>query len=195
MSYRIPSGFTLMPNEVPYWYGKMSWKANWLRILFGALFILIGIATTQIGLGILFLFLGILLLLAAYLRVVGSEYFVTSHRIYVKYGIIRRFVFEIKNEWITSTMVRQGFMERLLNYGDLIISTPGHYAGSVFIRGVSDPMHFRTIVEDILRKFRERQKIMEELNVLEREYRFGRIPREKYEELKKLYEEELKKWI
>ena len=182
MSYRIPSGFTLMPNEIPYWYGKMSWKANWLLIL-------LGIATIWIfGLGIIFL-------LIAFLRVVGSEYFVTSHRIYVKYGIIGRSVFEIRNEWITGVMVHQGFMGRLLNYGDLIISTPGQYAGSVVIVGVSDPMHFRTIVEDILRRFRERQKIMEELNALEREYRFGRIPREKYEELKKLYEEELKKWI
>ena len=140
---------------------------------------MLGIATILISV------LGILFLLIAFLRVAGSEYFVTSHRIYVKYGIIARSVFKIKNERITGTMIRQGFIGRVLNYGDLIISTPEQYAGSVLIRGVSDSMHFRTIVEDILRRFRGRQKIMEELNTLEREYRFGRIPKEKYEELKK----------
>jgi uncharacterized membrane protein YdbT with pleckstrin-like domain len=111
---------------------------------------------------------------------------------YTKYGIVGRRVFEIRNEWITGVMVRQGFISRILNYGDLVYSTPGQYAGSVAMIGVSDPMHVRTIVEDILRKFKEIRSVQEDLKALEKEYEFGRITREKYEELKKKYEEKLR---
>lgn len=179
MSMQIPSGFTLMKDERPYWYGRLSWKANWLLILLGLLTIWL------FGLGIIFFIL-------AFLRVKSSEYFVTSHRIYVKYGLISRRVFEIKNEWITNTMVRQGFIQRILNFGDIIISTPGQYAGSVLMKNVSDPMHIRTIVEDVLRRYKEIMAIQKELKSLEREYEYGRISKEKYEELKKKYEDKLR---
>ncbi|MFN3383588.1 MAG: PH domain-containing protein, partial [Archaeoglobaceae archaeon] len=118
--------------------------ANWFLILLGILTIWI------LGLGLVFFVL-------SFLRVKATEYFITSYRIYAKYGLIRRRVFEIKNEWITGVTVKQGFIPRILNYGDIIYSTPGQYAGSVMIAGISDPMHLRTIVEDVLRKFRERQ--------------------------------------
>jgi len=176
----IPSGFTLMEGERPYWYGRLSWKANWLLILLGLL-------------TIIFFGLGIIFFIIAFLRVKSTEYFITSHRMYTKYGLIGRRVFEIKNEWITSDIVRQGFVSRILNYGDLVFSTPGQYAGSVAMIGVSDPMHVRTIVEDVLRRFKEIKNIQEDLRALEKEYEFGRISKEKYEELKKNYEEKLKR--
>jgi len=179
---KIPSDFTLLADEVPYWYGKFSWKANWLLLLLGVLTIWL------YGLGVLFF-------IAAYLRVLKTEYFITSKRIYVKYGLIGRRVFEIKNEWITGIIVRQGLFGRILNYGDVVISTPGQYAGSVVMHGVSDPMNIRTITEDVLRKFRIRTRILEDLRTLEREFAFGKIDREKYERLKKMYEEDLKRYI
>jgi len=58
--------------------------------------------------------------------------------------------------------------------------------------GVSDPMHIRTVVEDVLRRFKEFKTIQEDLKMIEREYELGRLPREKYEELKKKYEEKLR---
>jgi uncharacterized membrane protein YdbT with pleckstrin-like domain len=167
-----------MENERPYWYDRLSWKANWLLILLGLLTI--------------WILIGIIFLIIAYLRVKSTEYFITSHRIYVKYGIIGRKVFEIKNEWITGVIVRQGFFQRILNYGDLIYSTPGQYAGSILMIGVSDPMHIRTIVEDALSKFKEIKTIQEDLKTIEKEYELGRLSREKYEELKKKYEEKLR---
>jgi len=180
MTVNIPSGFTLMEGERPYWYGRLSWKANLLLILLGLL-------------TIIFFGLGIIFFIIAFLRVKSTEYFITSHRMYTKYGLIGRRVFEIKNEWITSVIVRQGFVSRILNYGDLVFSTPGQYAGSVAMIGVSDPMHVRTIVEDVLRRFKEIKNIQEDLRALEKEYEFGRISKEKYEELKKNYEEKLKR--
>jgi len=179
MSVNIPSDFTLIEGERPYWYSRLSWKANWPLILLGVLTIWI------FGLGIIFFII-------AYLRVKATEYFITSHRMYVKYGLVGRRVFEIRNEWITGVIVRQGFVSRILNYGDIVYSTPGQYAGSVIMIGVSDPMHVRTIVEDILRKFKEIKSIEEDLRGLKKAYELGQISKEKYEELKKKYEEMLR---
>jgi uncharacterized membrane protein YdbT with pleckstrin-like domain len=144
------------------------------------------------GLGIIFIIIAIILLLRVYLAVRNSEYFISSHRVYVKYGAFSKTSHEIKNEWITSVAVHQGSLGRTLNYGDVAISVPGHL-GTVAMLGVSDPLRVKAILDDVLKRFKEAQKIQEELKTLEREYMYGRIPKERYEELKKKYEEELKK--
>lgn len=182
MGLKLPSGFTLVEGEVPYWYGRLSWRANWLLILLGVVTIWI------FGLGLLFFLL-------AYLRIKVTEYLITSHRIYAKYGLVARQASEVKLDWVTAVMTRQGFMGRLLNYGDVIFSVPGHYAGSVLFVGVHDPLHLREMVEDIRRKQKEAQKIEEKLRELEKEYEFGRIPEERYQELRRKYLEELKKYL
>jgi uncharacterized membrane protein YdbT with pleckstrin-like domain len=171
MTVKIPSGFTLMEGERPYWYGKPCWKAGWPLILLGLL-------TIWCGLGIIFFII-------AFLRVKNTEYLITSHRRRMKYGILSRRIIEIKNEWVTGSMIRQGFISKKLNYGDLVLSTPGRYAGFIAMFGVSDPIHVKTIAEDALRRFKEIMKIQEDLRELEKELELGRVPKEKYEELKK----------
>lgn len=189
----IPSGYTLMENERPYWHGRLSWKANFGYLFWGVVLLIAGIATAAIYVGIFLILIAIILFVVAAVRVRSTEYFVTSHRVFTKYGIGSRKVFEIKNDWITGAMVKQGFIARSLNYGDIIISTPGQYAGSVVMKGVSDPMHVRTIVEEALRKYKEMKEVEEDLRALEKEYEYGRIDKAKYEELKAKYEENLRK--
>jgi len=207
MSIKIPSNVVLVEGEKPYWYGRRSVKSVLGSIIIGLILLLfLGLPMLVIGvtiggfasfifviIAIILLLIAITLLLRAILAMVSSEYFVSSHRIFVKYGIISRRIFEIRNEWITSIGIKQGVLGRLLNYGDIIINVPGHYLGTVVMFGVSDPLHMKAIIDDVLRRFREAQKIQEELRILEREYTYGRIPKEKYEELRKKYEEELRK--
>ncbi len=86
-------------------------------------------------------------------------------------------------------------MGRLLNYGDVIFSIPDHYASLALFVGVPDPLHLREMVEDVWQRQKEAQKIEEKLRELEKEYEFGRIPEEKYQELRRKYLEELKKYL
>jgi len=197
MSVQVPSGLTLVEGEKPYWYGRRSFKSMPGSIILGLILLLLGLpmlagGRDAAGLGIIFIIIAIILLLRVYLAVKNSEYFISSHRVYVKYGVISKTSLEIKNEWITSVAVHQGSLGRTLNYGDVAISVPGHL-GTVAMLGVSDPLRVKAILDDVLRRFKEAQKIQEELKTLEREYTYGRIPKERYEELKKKYEEELKK--
>ncbi len=145
MGIKVPAGLTLLEGERPYWYGRMSWKASWDLILLGIL--------TIWAYGF-----GLLLFLLALSRVLASEYFVTNQRVYIKYGLLAKRAFEIKIEWITDVVVRQGVMGKILNYGNIIISISGQYTGSVIMAGVSDPMHIKTIIDDILRKSRKSRK-------------------------------------
>jgi uncharacterized membrane protein YdbT with pleckstrin-like domain len=198
MSVTVPSGMVLVEGEKPYWYGRRSFKSVLGSTIFGLILLFLGLLMLAgegfvAVIGFIPTIIAIILLLRAILAIVGSEYFVSSHRVFVKYGIVSRRVFEIRNEWITSAGVKQGLMGRVLNYGDIMISVPGHYLGTVTMFAVSDPLHVKTVIDDVLRRFREALKIQEELRILEREYAYGRIPKEKYEELKKKYEEELKK--
>lgn len=197
MSVKIPSGLTLVEGEKPYWYGRRSFMSMPGSIILGLILLLLGLLMLPVGgdaagLGIIFIIIAIILLLRVYLAVRNSEYFISSHRVYVKYGTFSKTSHEIKNEWITSVAVHQGSLGRMLNYGDVVISVPG-YIGTVAMFGVSDPLRVKAILDDVLRRFKEAQKIQEELKTLEREYMYGRIPKERYEELKKKYEEELKK--
>jgi uncharacterized membrane protein YdbT with pleckstrin-like domain len=219
---KVPVGFSLLEGERPVWSGRRSWKSQWPLILIGMLIILIGIFLSvysiimyyrissapltmfpvsnlfllgALGSIISSLIFGGLPLILAYLSVISTEYFVTNKRIYIKYGIIRRTAFELRNEWITSYTVAQGIIGRMLNYGHVIISTPGYYTGTAMMKDVSDPMHVRTILEENLRKAKEIKEVEEKLRKLEEEHDLGRISYEKYAELKRKYEEEMKRFL
>jgi len=141
-SIRIPTDISLTDNEVPIWFGHMSWIANWpiLLIAFILIFTIIGII------------ISIFLFAIAWINVEKSEYFISNKRIYTKYGFISRVANDIKIEWVTNTSIRQGFFGRILNYGDLLIASPGTHTGTSLFRGVSDPMKVKGIIEDIIAK-------------------------------------------
>ena len=145
--------------------------------------------------GILFILAAIIRFIRAPLRVVGTEYFITNLRTYVKYGIVGRRVIEIQNEWITDASVLQPSLGRALNYGNVIISTPGRAGGAVVMLGVSDPMRVKEIIYDILDRNKKVKEIEERIREIEHEHELGRITDEKYRELKSKYEEELKKYM
>ena len=95
------------------------------------------------GLGLIFLLLG-------YLRVVSAEYFISNKRIFVRYGLLNRKTYEIKNEWISSYLVSQGFMGKVFNYGRIWISTPGYGTGVTLLKNVYNPNLIKNILDAIL---------------------------------------------
>ena len=100
---------------------------------------------------------GFILFLLVYLRILSTEYLITTNRVYVKYGLISRKVRDVRIEWITSATVAQGLMGRILNFGDLLFVTPGEYLGSVEMIGIHDPLRVKAIAEDAVRKKKKPQ--------------------------------------
>jgi len=200
LSVKVPSGFSLREGERPIWYGRRSFKSVIGYIIVGLLLLFFGgglaaVGGVAAGFGVLLILIAIILFIIAPLRVVATEYFITNLRTYVKYGLVGRRVIEVQNEWITDASVSQSFFGRALNYGNVIISTPGRAWGAVAMVGVSDPMRVKQVINDVLDRNKKVKEIEERIREIEHEYELGRITDEKYRELKSKYEEELKKYM
>jgi uncharacterized membrane protein YdbT with pleckstrin-like domain len=85
--------------------------------------------------------LGLVFWLIAYVRIKSTELAVTSRRLIVKHGFIRRSTVEINIGKVESIQVDQQVLGRLFNFGTLIISGTG--TSHAPIAGIADPMAFR----------------------------------------------------
>jgi len=201
LSVKIPSDFSLREGERPVWYGRRSFKSvvgytipGIVLLIFGGFWVTAAIGCGLVTYGIIggvLLLIAIILLILAHRKVATTEYFITNLRTYVRYGSI---VTELENESITYVGVLQSALGRLMNYGNVIISTPGR-AGAVTMVGVSDPMRVRQVLLDAVDRRKKVKEIEERIREIEHEHELGRITEEKYRELKSKYEEELKKYM
>ena|GEM_PF-4734164 len=181
-------------EEVVYWRGRMSWRANAGHVAFSAALFLLALSAGHLALGAALLLFAVSILLYAYLRVLATEYAITSVRIYARYGIIARRITQTRPENVSAVYVQQGVAGRLLNYGDVMFMTPGEGGhGFVVFRGVENPVALKSTFFSLVKKIKERIRLEELLRELERECDFGRIPEDRCVALRQKYEEELKK--
>ena len=180
MAIRTPTEISMTENEVPLWFGQMSWGATWPFLVLGLLTI------WMFGLGIIFFAI-------AWINVATSEYFVSNKRIFVKYGLISRVMNDIKMEWVTNTSLAQGFVGRLVNYGNVLIATPGTATGTEMMVGVTDPMIIKGMIEERLVKFKKNKEIEDSLRRITDEFKMGRLDEARFHSLKQEFESEILK--
>lgn len=96
--------------------------------------IALGIITLPIVIGLFFLG-------QAYIRYKTTELAITSKRVIVKTGFIRRSTIEINLNKVESIQVDQEIFGRLFNFGTLLISGAGNPQAP--IAGISNPIEFR----------------------------------------------------
>lgn len=85
--------------------------------------------------------IGLVFLAMAYIRYKTTELAITTKRVIVKSGFIRRSTVEININKVESIQVDQEVLGRLFNFGTLIISGAGNPQAP--ITGISAPMEFR----------------------------------------------------
>ena len=85
--------------------------------------------------------LGLIFLIIAFVRYKSVELAVTTKRIIVKHGFVRRQTVEINLDKVESIQVEQGLLGRLFNYGTLIVSGTG--TSHAPLTGIAEPMGFR----------------------------------------------------
>lgn len=118
----------LVKDEKVVHTGRISLWSLWHLIAAGIILL------PAFGIGLIFL--GI-----AYVRYQSVELAVTTKRIIVKHGFIRRQTVEINLNRIESIQVEQGLLGRLFNFGTLIVSGTG--TSHAPILGIAGPMGFR----------------------------------------------------
>lgn len=181
-------------QEAVYWRGRMSWRANAGHVVLSMLFLLLALFVGRLALGAVLFFLAGAFLLHASLRVLATEYIITSTYVYARYGVVARDITQARPEAVVAVNVEQGILGRLLGYGDVMFMTPGEGGrGAVVFRDVKDPAKLKTTFFDLLNKIKERTRLTELLRELEKECDFGRLPEERCVSLRQKYEEELKK--
>jgi uncharacterized membrane protein YdbT with pleckstrin-like domain len=85
--------------------------------------------------------LGLIFLILAYVRYRTTELAITTKRVIVKHGFIRRRTVEININKVESIQVDQELLGRIFNFGTLIIAGAGNPQAP--IAGISSPMEFR----------------------------------------------------
>ncbi|NAZ33398.1 MAG: PH domain-containing protein [Pyrobaculum sp.] len=180
-------------QEAVYWRGRMSWRANTGYVALAAVLLASALAGKHLLLGAVLLASAGFVMLYAYLRVLATEYIITSTYIYARYGVVARDITQARPEAVAAVNVKQGILGRLLGYGDIMFMTPGEGRGFIIFRGVKNPVKLKTTFFDLLRKIKEKNRLAELLRELEKECDFGRLPEERCVSLRQKYEEELKK--
>ena len=181
-------------GEVVYWRGRMSWRSNVGHVALSVLLFLLALFVGHFVLSAALLFFAVLVLLYAYLRVLATEYLITSSRIYARYGIIARNITQARPEAVSAVYVQQSIVGRLLSYGDIMFMTPGEGGhGFIVFKGVENPVTLKTSFFELIRRIKERARLEELLRELERECDFGRLPEDRCAALRQKYEEELKR--
>ena len=84
---------------------------------------------------------GLIFWVLAYVRYKTTELAITTKRVIVKHGFIRRRTVEININKVESIQVDQEILGRLFNFGTLVIAGAGDPQAP--IAGISSPMAFR----------------------------------------------------
>ena len=85
--------------------------------------------------------LGLVFWILAYVRYKTTELAITTKRVIVKHGFIRRRTVEININKVESIQVDQEILGRMFNFGTLVIAGAGNPQAP--IAGISSPMAFR----------------------------------------------------
>ena len=118
----------LVKDERVVHIGHISLWSLWHLIAFGVVLL------PALGLGLVFL-------AVAYVRYKSTELAVTTKRVIVKHGFIRRQTVEINLNKIESIQVDQGVLGRVFNFGSLVVAGTG--TSHAPISGIAEPMAFR----------------------------------------------------
>lgn len=93
-------------------------------------FLLLGLTATNgntlvTASGFVFAIVGFGVFLVGYLFWTNTRYVLTSSQLYLKHGVITRDVTQFRLDRIQNTTLEQGYLGRLLGYGELTVYTAG----------------------------------------------------------------------
>lgn len=76
-----------------------------------------------------------------------TESAVTNSRVLLKTGWISRMTDEIALSKVESILMKQGIIGRIFNFGNVVVLGTG--GNKVIVRGIADPMQFRSTVHEL----------------------------------------------
>ena len=146
----------LMPSEEIVYKAKIHWIIYLSGIISTALgiFLIVSYGNLESNglavLGTFIFFYGIYSLIKAFFYKISTELVVTTKRVFAKFGFIKRDTIELNHTKVESLLVQQGFIQRLLNAGTIILQGTG--GGKTPIPNIDNPLEFRKNAMEIIDK-------------------------------------------
>lgn len=160
---RLPARFEraewlhLAPDEEVLWAGHPSFVPYLPRYLLGSAFVLgglLGMAVLDAWnaglLGVGAVVIGILIAAQSHYGRVSTGYVITTTQVYHKEGLISRDVTQIRYDRIQNTSFSQSITERLLSYGDVVITSAGTGEVEILLRSVPEPARIKRLLTEQL---------------------------------------------
>ena len=97
--------------------------------------------------GAVLLLVGVLLAFIRWIQVASSEFAVTTKRVVIKVGLIRRHSVELLLRQVEGIGVEQGIMGRIFGYGSITVAGTG--GTKEFFRQIAQPLEFRRQVQTL----------------------------------------------
>lgn len=142
----------LLPEERVVYRTRLHWLvyvAPIVIMLIGvaAFIILAKVADTRTGaiVGLIPFAAGLVLWLVRWIRVNSSEFAVTSKRVVIKLGLVRRKTLELLLRQVEAIEVEQGVMGRIFGYGTITLVGTG--GTNEPFHGIANPLEFRRQVQ------------------------------------------------
>lgn len=159
----------LSSNEKIVYRGKLHWLVFWKPIAIALAIILVVLLTgfftyedyhdlTLIIGGIVILSAIIICSIIVHFYRKNREYIVTTRRVIIKTGIIRRQLAELSLEKCEGLFIDQGFMQRMLNYGTIVITTGDVRNEFAYL---SNPVTFRKHVNECIDRLKGKNNTAE----------------------------------
>lgn len=122
-------------------------RLHWILFLWPVVFLAIGFFSLSgdSGLGGFFLVVGVVWALFSFVNFTSSEFGVTTRRVLVKVGFIRRRSLELLLPKLESIGVDQGILGRIFGYGTIIVTGTGGTKEP--FRSIAAPLEFRRRVQ------------------------------------------------
>jgi uncharacterized membrane protein YdbT with pleckstrin-like domain len=185
---------SLSGDERVVWYGKRCWESLLGKIVIGIVLMVLWVVFSAIAgfnsVAVLMLFLffflpGLWSIINAILLHIGSEYVVTNHRVYMKYGVVRRLVSEAKFDKVTDTAFAQNVWGRLLGYGAVALNTAGTAWREIVYAGVKNPEYLNNLVRDHMKVREKHDKKQMRIERMRDKFYTGEITESQFKEAEK----------
>jgi uncharacterized membrane protein YdbT with pleckstrin-like domain len=136
ISNNLMNGENLLYSAKLHWV-IFLWPAVWFIV---AIIFFCGGSNYAIAGGIL-IFVALLTGIVAFVNYSTSEFGITTKRVIVKVGLIRRISIEVLLNKVEGIQVNQGILGRILGYGSITVSGTGGTKDP--FHKISDPLAFR----------------------------------------------------
>ena len=110
-----------------------------------------------LGIVLLPVLIGLFLLLRVWYRTAAVRYRLTTQRLFVQTGLVAKKLEEVELFRVKDVTLRQGFLQRLLGVGSVVVLSTDDTAPRLELAGIRQPLEAKETIRNAFRAARQRE--------------------------------------